>query len=133
MMFMGEILAFPSGRKLSVKQADPKGIQKKLHEDAAKATADDYVIGFIQSLEDLKIKIYDRDMKEFGLFVEALKGLTYKLYGLDHPMHMISDKMMTVEKDKSGKTVSRIHYKIPVDDEKDLEVNFEGEELHDTD
>ena len=31
-MFMGEILAFPSGRKLSVKQADPKGIQKKLHE-----------------------------------------------------------------------------------------------------
>ena len=133
MMFMGEILAFPSGRKLSVKQADPKGIQKKLHEDAAKATADDYVIGFIQSLEDLKIKIYDKDMKEFVLFVEALKGLTYKLYGLDHPMHMISDKMMTVEKDKSGKTVSRIHYKIPVDDEKDLEVNFEGEELHDTD
>ena len=133
MMFMGEILAFPSGRKLSVKQADPKGIQKKLHEDAAKATADDYVIGFIQSLEDLKIKIYDKDMKEFGLFVEALKGLTYKLYGLDRPMHMISDKMMTVEKDKSGKTVSRIHYKIPVDDEKDLEVNFEGEELHDTD
>ena len=48
-------------------------------------------------------------------------------------MHMVSDKMMTVEKDKSGKTVSRIHYKIPVDDEKDLEVNFEGEELHDTD
>ena len=130
---MGEILAFPTGNRLSVEEADPKGIQKKLHEDAAKATADDYVIGFIQSLEDLKIKIYDKDMKEFGLFVEALKGLTYKLYGLDHPMHMVSDKMMTVEKDKSGKTVSRIHYKIPVDDEKDLEVNFEGEELHDTD
>ena len=30
MMSMGEILAFPTGRKLSVKQADPSGIQKKL-------------------------------------------------------------------------------------------------------
>ena len=97
---MGEILAFPTGNRLSVEEADPKGIQKKLHEDAAKATADDYVIGFIQSLEDLKIKIYDKDMKEFGLFVEALKGLTYKLYGLEHPMHLVSDRMMSLEKDK---------------------------------
>ena len=40
---------------------------------------------------------------------------------------------MSLEKDKKGKVISRIHYQIPVNNEKDLEVNFEGEELNDTD
>ena len=128
-MFMAEILAFPSGKKITTTKTDPKLINLKLREDNANAVADNMIMGMIQDLEDTNHKINDNHMKDFGFFVESLRSLVYKLGGLEHPMHPLVDSMMTLEKGSNGKTQARIHYKIPVEQN---DIEFEGEPLDDT-
>ena len=98
-------------------------------EDNANAVADNMIMGMIQDLEDTNHKIKDSHMKDFGFFVESLRGLVYKLGGLEQPMHPLVYSMMSLEKGSNGKTQARIHYKITVEQN---DIEFEGEPLDDT-
>ena len=81
-MFMAEILAFPSGKKITTTKTDPRLVNLELREDNANAVADNMIMGMIQDLEDTNHKINDNHMKDFGFFVESLRSLVYKLGGL---------------------------------------------------
>ena len=54
---MAEILAFPSGKKITTTKTDPRLVNLELREDNANAVADNMIMGMIQDLEDTNHKI----------------------------------------------------------------------------
>ena len=126
-MSMGEIYKFPSGKKITGAVTIPD-IVKEQTKDFAAAVADDFVVRIISELDSKNLKVNDNDLKEFGFFIEALRGLIHKLSGTSHPMHYISSKMMKIVKDKDGKAFAQISYPVS-GDKTDKNIDFEGEPI----
>ena len=122
-------------------------VEEKIAEEQttkyANAVADDMVIGMLAQLQQEGMNIGLRDPKlsnktflDLGIFMEALKGLLYRELNLEHPFHDITDNLMFKQKDeKSGRTYSVIDYegKRICDKNDEDEIEFEGENLDDTD
>jgi hypothetical protein len=126
-MSMGEIYKFPSGEKITGAVTIPD-IIKEQTKDFAAAIADDFVVRFITELDSKNLKVSDNDLKEFGFFIEALRGLINKISGAQHPMHHISSSMMKIVKDKNGKAYAQISY--PLSEGKiERDVDFEGDPI----
>ena len=73
---------------------------------------------------------------ERNIYIMIQKGLLYRELNLDHPFHDITNGLMYKQKDnKSGRTFSVIDYegKRICDKDDEDEIEFEGENLDDTD
>jgi|TARA_R110002074_G_scaffold124496_1_gene260995 hypothetical protein len=143
-----KILSFPEGKHIpNLTREQTKPVEEKIAEEQTKkyanAVADDMVIGMLSQLQQEGMNIGLRDPKlsnktflDLGIFMEALKGLLYRELNLEHPFHEITDNLMFKQKDeKSGRTFSVIDYegKRICDKNDEDEIEFEGENLDDTD
>ena len=126
-MSMGEVYKFPSGEKITGAVSIPD-IMKEQTKNFAAAIADDFVVRIITELDSKNLKVTDKDLKEFGFFIEALRGLMHKLSGTQHPIHSISDSMMKIVKDKNGKAFAQISYPVS-EDKTEKNIDFEGDPL----
>jgi len=143
-----KILSFPEGKHLpnltkQQKQTVDEKIANEQTRKYANAVADEIVIGLLAQLQQEGLGIGKPDPKlssktflDLGIFMEAFKGLLYRELNLDHPFHDITDGLMYRQKDeKSGRTFSVIDYegKRICDKDDEDEIEFEGENLDDTD
>ena len=143
-----KILSFPEGKHLpnltkQQKQTVDEKIANEQTRKYANAVADEIVIGLLAQLQQEGLGIGKPDPKlssktflDLGIFMEAFKGLLYRELNLDHPFHDITNGLMYKQKDnKSGRTFSVIDYegKKICDKNDEDEIEFEGENLDDTD
>ena len=143
-----KILSFPEGKHLphltkQQKQTVDEKIANEQTRKYANAVADEIVIGLLAQLQQEGLGIGKPDPKlssktflDLGIFMEAFKGLLYRELNLDHPFHDITNGLMYKQKDnKSGRTFSVIDYegKRICDKDDEDEIEFEGENLDDTD
>jgi len=126
-MSMGEVYKFPSGEKITGAVTIPDIVREQTRDFAA-AIADDFVVRIVTELDSKNLKMTDSDLKEFGFFIEALRGLIHKLTGSQHPMHFVSDKMMKIVKDKKGKAFAQISYGVS-GDKPESHVDVDGEPI----
>ena len=140
---MVKVLSFPDGAEVPVDKAGSKeSIADHQTKKFADSLADDVVIQMISALQQDGLNIgTSKGTKTFldvGIFLEALRGMIYREFDLEHPFHNITDKMMYVEKVK-GRKYSVVNYsgtkieKVP-EPEPDNVVEFESEiDFNDTD
>ena len=140
---MAKVLSFPDGAEVPVEKTKTKEtIADHQTKKFADSLADDVVIQMISALQQDGLNIgTSKGTKTFldvGIFLEALRGMIYREFDLEHPFHNITDKMMYVEKVK-GRKYSVVNYsgtkieKVP-EPEPDNVVEFESDiDFNDTD
>ena len=105
---MAKVLSFPDGAEVPVEKTKTKEtIADHQTKKFADSLADDVVIQMISALQQDGLNIgTSKGTKTFldvGIFLEALRGMIYREFDLEHPFHNISDKMM--------QTIDSINYK----------------------
>ena len=140
---MAKVLSFPHGEEISIKEAtDTNAIADQQSKKYADALADDMIIQMVASLQQEGLNIGkpsgSKTFLDVGIFLEALRGMIYREFDLEHPFHNITDKMMYVEQHK-GRKYSVVNYsgtkieKVP-EPEPDNVVEFESDiDFNDTD
>ena len=140
---MAKVLSFPDGAEVPVEKTKTKEtIADHQTKKFADSLADDVVIQMISALQQDGLNIgTSKGTKTFldvGIFLEALRGMIYREFDLEHPFHNITDKMMYVEKVK-GRKYSVVNYsgtkieKVPEPEPNNV-VEFESEiDFNDTD
>jgi hypothetical protein len=140
---MAKVLSFPDGAEVPVEKTKTKEtIADHQTKKFADSLADDVVIQMISALQQDGLNIgTSKGTKTFldvGIFLEALRGMIYREFDLEHPFHNITDKMMYVEQHK-GRKYSVVNYsgtkieKVPEPEPNNV-VEFESEiDFNDTD
>jgi len=130
-----EIIDFQTGKKKTQEQSRHSEIsdnEKDLRK-YANEMVDDYMVRLIHEWQSEGLTIGSSEwedskhtFKELGFFIETLRALLQKEFGLYHPMQEVMNKLMKIKYDKNkNKYYSQIQY--PIRREKTVE--FEGEEL----
>ena len=139
----GKVLSFPDGKEVPVDKTTTKEtIADHQTKKFADSLADDLVIQMVTSMQQDGLNVGkvsgQKTFLDVGIFLEALRGMIYREFDLEHPFHNITDKMMYVEQHK-GRKYSVVNYsgtkieKVP-EPEPDNVVEFESEiDFNDTD
>ena len=140
---MAKVLSFPDGKQIPIsKTKSRESIKNHQNKKFADALADDAVLHMISNFQQEGLDIgSSKGTKTFldvGIFLEALRGMIYREFDLEHPFHNITDKMMYVEQHK-GRKYSVVNYsgtkieKVPEPEPNNV-VEFESEiDFNDTD
>lgn len=111
---MGNLIQFPTNR---IKRTNPK---KEISEEEARQIKEkQFIDQLVESLTldiihvlqdnvvDMKANSFLRDL---GITIECIKSLIKRDFGQHHPMHIITDSLLTIGKLPNGQKATNINY-----------------------
>ena len=111
---MGNLIQFPTNR---IKRKNP--IDEISEEAAKKIKETQFIDQLVESLTldiihvlqdnvvDMKANSFLRDL---GITIECIKSLIKRDFGQHHPMHIITDSLLTIGKLPNGQKATNINY-----------------------
>jgi len=111
---MGKLIQFPTNR---IKRKNP--IDEISEEAAKKIKETQFIDQLVESLTldiihvlqdnvvDMKANSFLRDL---GITIECIKSLIKRDFGQHHPMHIITDSLLTIGKLPNGQKATNINY-----------------------
>ena len=115
---MGELIQFPTNRIVRRAPPTPKPTERQ--------EKDMQIAKFVEELtEQLSMTILsilsicqenvvhmkgDNFLRDLAVVVESLKGLLYRDFGKDHPMHKVTDTLTNIITLKTGQRITDINY-----------------------
>ena len=111
---MGKLIKFPAHRvvynKPNVDLTDEEALNIKQHKFIDQITEGltlDIIHVLQDNVVDMKANSFLRDL---GITIECIKSLIKRDFGQHHPMHIITDSLLTIGKLPNGQKATNINY-----------------------
>ena len=118
-----KIIQFPTNRIVHQRTKELNEQKRKMGEKVAKAfqeqqtkrfvetAVDDISMGLLKQFVNLAMKTNQPNFtKDLALLVDVLRGLIYRDFGVNHPAHKLSDKMVKLTTNRLGTMSAKIDY-----------------------